>query len=433
VGASIQRHPDFLVSDGSPRGLTPSVSRHNHPRSSPTVRDWEASPKSAQTSRLGEGSSEITFTETIKPLIDRKCLSCHVKGGPAPFPLQTYAQVKKRADLCQRMMLTRMMPPCNAMWEGGEFCVGGGPLTDHEAVLLQQWMQAGAPEGPVSQPAPSPNAGQWALGKPDAVLQPLGHYEIPEEGRPYWRAFVIPIKGLAGRRIRAFEMHVDQPEALRSAVLAVARPGLDGTRRAKEGFLTGGSLDFDSKKLIGTWAAGYPAWELPKGVAMTLDGEALVVQCLILPRGKAESGDFQIALYFSKNPRDLEPEWLQMGQEDFAVPAPGNLTLNPVAKLPKGSRLLAVIPEARFFCTSIRLWANDRLMFATRRWEPYWQGVYRYPEAVGFPDGAELKAEFQYDNDIHMGRNEGRRPRPILPGYRERDELCRMHVLYVGG
>lgn len=374
---------------------------------------------------------EVTFTESIKPLIDKKCVSCHYKGGAAPFPLQTYAQVKKRAELCERMMLTRMMPPCNAIGDGSEFCVGGGPLTDEEAVTLQQWIQAGAPEGAPSQPTPSPEQATWPLGKPDVVLQPAEHYEIPEEGRPYWRAFVLPLGKNEGRRIRAFDIRVDQPEAIRSAIVATSRKGLVGTMRAKEGFETGGSLDFDAKKYVGTWAAGYPTWELPKGVSMTLDGEALVVQCLILPRGKAESGDFKVALYFSDDKRDLEPKWLTIGQEEFAVPAPGNLVLTPSGSLPKNSKIIAVLPEARFFCTSIRLWGDDKLAFATRRWEPYWQGVYRFHKPLEFPSGAILKTEFQYDNDIHMGRNEGRRPRPILPGYRERDELCRMHVLYV--
>lgn len=371
----------------------------------------------------------VTYTETIKPLIDRKCLSCHVKGGAAPFPLQTYAQVKKRAELCERMMLTRMMPPSNARWDSGEFSLGGGPLTDEEAVLLQRWMQQGAPEGSASEPAKIPDLRAWTLGKPDAVLTPTQSFTIPEEGRPFWQAFVLPLKSLQGRRIRGFEIRVDQPQALRSAVVAVARDGLLGTRRAVEGFTTGGSLDFDAKKYVGTWAAGYPVWELPPGVAMTLNGDALVVQALYLPRGKSESGNFELALYFSKDKSAVEPEWTLIGQEDFTVPAPGSLILTPSAQLPPNSELVAVLPEARFFCTSIRLKMGEEFVFATRRWEPYWQGVYRFPEPIKVPDGTTLETEFNYDNDIHMGRNEGRRPRPILPGYRERDELCRLHVL----
>ncbi|MBS1714063.1 MAG: hypothetical protein JST30_06965 [Armatimonadetes bacterium] len=377
------------------------------------------------------GSNAVTFTSTIKPMIDEKCLSCHVKGGSAPFPLQTYAQVKKRADLCNRMMLTRSMPPCGAFSDAGEFCLGGGPLTDDEAVLLQKWIQAGAPEGEASQPKAAPEPGSWALGKPDAVVKPVSPGELPEEGRPYWKAFVVPLGPHAGKRLRAFDVKVAQPEAVRGVTIAVARDWLLKAPKGAAGYTTGGSLDVDAKKYVGTWASGYPGWVLPKGVSMTLDGTALVVQCMTIPRGRIESADFEIALYFSRSTDDKEPEWFTISDEDFEIPAPGNLVLNPIGKLPRDTRLLAVIPEARFYCTSIRLWSKERLLFATRRWEPYWPGVYRYNDPVAFPEGAELKAEFNYDNDIHMGRNEGRRPQTIGPGYRERDELCRLHLLYV--
>jgi len=373
----------------------------------------------------------VTFTESIKPMIDEKCLSCHVKGGSAPFPLQTYAQVKKRADLCSRMMLTRTMPPCGAFSDAGEFCIGGGPLTDDEAVLLQRWIQAGAPEGEPSKPKPVLEPGAWRSGRPDAVLKPVSPGDVPEEGRPYWKAFVIPLGAHAGKRLRGFEVKVAQPEAVRGMTVAVARDWLLKAPKGVSGYQTGGSLDVDAKKYVGTWASGYPSWSLPKGVSMTLDGTSLVVQCFTIPRGRVESADFELALYFSKDKNDKEPEWTMIADENFQIPAPGNLVLNPIGKLPRDSRLLAVIPEARFYCTSIRLWSKDRLLFATRHWEPYWPGVYRYGEPIAFPEGAELKSEFNYDNDIHMGRNEGRRPQTIGPGYRERDELCRLHLLYV--
>lgn len=376
-------------------------------------------------------SGQVTFTADIKPLIDRKCISCHVKGGSAPFPLQTYAQVKKRGDLCRRMILTRMMPPCTAVSPHGEFCEGGGPFTDDESVLLQNWMDAGAPEGQPSDPAPVRAPKEWRLGKPDVVLKPQAHIEVPEEGRPFWKAFVIPAKALEGRRLRAFDVQVAQPLVIRSIVVATARPGLVGTRRAAEGWETGGSLDSDAKKYLGVWAPGYPVWQLPKGVSVTLDSPAIVVQVLYLPLGKSDTGDFEVGLYFSKERKDLEAQWLEIGQEEFSVPAPGSLVLRPTGQLPQNSQLIAVFPEARFFCTSVRLSAGETLLFNTRRWEPYWQGPSRFEKSVEFPEGALLQAEFNYDNDIHMGRNEGRRPRPILSGPRERDELCRMHVLYV--
>lgn len=377
------------------------------------------------------GKPDVTFSKDIKPLIDRKCLPCHVKGGSAPFPLQTYSQVKNRSDLCLRMMLTHMMPPCPTTSEFGEFCEGGGPLSDDEAILLQNWVATGSPEGETTTAIATRPMNGWRLGKPDTILKPAQSSVIPAEGRPYWKAFVIPTKDLVGKNLRAFDFHVDQPLAVRSIVLAQARNGLAETKRAKDGWETGGSLDEDAHEYLGLWSAGYPTWQLPNGVISKLRSEALVVQVLYWPRGKEESGDFQLGLYFSKDSKVREAHWLHLGSEEFSVPAPGSLVLNPTTSLPVSADILAVFPEARFFCTSVRLWANDQLLFATRRWEPYWQGPNQFEQPISLPKSTTLKAEFNYDNDIHMGRNEGRRPRPIHAGTRERDEMCRMHVLYV--
>jgi hypothetical protein len=322
------------------------------------------------------------------------------------------------------------MPPHYATPGEGEFVPGGGPISDEEGVQLQRWVQDGAPEGEPTTPIETVPIKSWRLGPPDAVLTLPKFADVPEEGRPYWQATVIPLGSYSGRKLRGFDIVVDQPKVLRSAVVAVARPGLLGTKRAREGFQTGGSLDLDAKTYLGSWAPGYPAWELPKGVSMTLSGDAIVVQFLVIPRGKTESGEFKIGLYFSHGMSDTEGLWTTLSEEEFAIPAPGSLVLSPKGQLPPASQVIAVYPEARFFCTSVRLWSGDKELFATRKWEPYWQGVYRYSNPLAFPEGAGLRSEFNFDNDIHMGRNEGRRPRPIMAGYRERDELCRIHVLY---
>ena len=40
---------------------------------------------------------EVTFARDIAPLMYEVCASCHREGGPAPFSLITYDQVRRRA------------------------------------------------------------------------------------------------------------------------------------------------------------------------------------------------------------------------------------------------------------------------------------------------------------------------------------------------
>jgi hypothetical protein len=371
-----------------------------------------------------------TYAGRIRPVLAQKCVSCHTEGGSAPFPLRTYDQVKKRDDLVLTMALTRKMPPCYATSDFGEFCPGG-VVSDEEGVAIQQWVAAGSPPGELGDEPPAPDPRSWRLGRPDAVLRPQGPIAVQVEGRPYWRSFVVPLRDLQGRRLRAFDVLVDSPETVRWVQVGFARPGVVKKAAGQTGIDTAGSLLLESSQLVGTWAPSYPAWTLPDDVSMPLDGEALIVQLLYLPRGREESGGFDLGLYFSSGRSDRTPKWLTLGVDDFRIPAFEALRLQRSAALPRGSEVLAVVPEARFYCSGITLAAGWKRLFWTRKWEPYWQGNYQFAEPVKFPDGAILTATWEFDNDIHMGRNEAAPPRELFSGYSEWTEMAQMHVLYV--
>ncbi|MBI3465777.1 MAG: hypothetical protein HY000_22400, partial [Planctomycetes bacterium] len=54
---------------------------------------------------------QVTFNCHIAPLVFEQCAVCHRAGEVAPFPLLTYADVKKRAELIRTVTSDRYMPP----------------------------------------------------------------------------------------------------------------------------------------------------------------------------------------------------------------------------------------------------------------------------------------------------------------------------------
>ena len=40
-----------------------------------------------------------TFARDVAPIVFRACVSCHRAGGPGPFPLTAYREVRQRARL----------------------------------------------------------------------------------------------------------------------------------------------------------------------------------------------------------------------------------------------------------------------------------------------------------------------------------------------
>ena len=66
------------------------------------------------------------------------CVSCHRQGGPAPFSLTTYDEVRRRATQIATVTKSRFMPPWKVEPSLGHF-VGQDPLTDAQIALIEPW------------------------------------------------------------------------------------------------------------------------------------------------------------------------------------------------------------------------------------------------------------------------------------------------------
>ncbi len=100
----------------------------------------------AGVARPVSNAATVTYTNDIAPLIADRCVMCHHDGGSAPFALDTYDDVKRRAALIATVTRNRYMPPWKADPSNGPF-LGQHPLSDAEIALLAEWAAGGAIEG----------------------------------------------------------------------------------------------------------------------------------------------------------------------------------------------------------------------------------------------------------------------------------------------
>jgi hypothetical protein len=90
-------------------------------------------------------TTKLTWSREIARIVYARCLSCHRQGGPA-FSLSTYAEARPWAVAIKEEVLTRRMPPWNAVKGFGRFKNDAG-LTQEELSLIADWVEGGAPEG----------------------------------------------------------------------------------------------------------------------------------------------------------------------------------------------------------------------------------------------------------------------------------------------
>ena len=90
-------------------------------------------------------TTKLTWSREISRIVYARCLTCHREGGRA-FSLSTYAEARPWAVAIKDEVLTRRMPPWNAVKGFGRFKNDLG-LTQEELSLIADWVEGGAPEG----------------------------------------------------------------------------------------------------------------------------------------------------------------------------------------------------------------------------------------------------------------------------------------------
>lgn len=73
------------------------------------------------------------YSESIQPLFQEKCSSCHRPAGPIPNLLDYPTARAKAGRILSRAVESDDMPP-------------GAPLTREEKELIARWVRGGAPE-----------------------------------------------------------------------------------------------------------------------------------------------------------------------------------------------------------------------------------------------------------------------------------------------
>ena len=383
---------------------------------------------------LPYAASAQTFTKDVAPIVFDACVSCHRTGGPGPFPLTTYDEVRRRATQIAAVTRSRFMPPWKVEPGVGHF-VGQRQLDDTAIATIEQWAKGGAPEGDPKLLPPLPTfADGWLLGTPDLVVKPDAAFSMPAQQTDAFRIFAIRLPVTKRTYVTGIEFHpgnarvvhhanirVDRTPATRRLDEADPLPGYDGLMPRSAGYPDGHFLG---------WTPGQIAPLVPPELAWTLEpGSDLVVQLHLQPSGATEEVLPEIGLYFSDRTPVRAPTILRLGSQGIDIPAgESRYVIRDSYVLPVDVQLLAVQPHAHYRAKEIRGLAqlpdgSSRLVMHIKDWDFRWQHVYREQTPIALPKGTRLSMEYTYDNSAANVRNPELPPARVFWGQRSRDEM----------
>ena len=379
-------------------------------------------------------AQDVTFTRDVAPIVFASCASCHRPGGPGPFSLTTYDEVRRRATQIAEVTRRRFMPPWKVEPGVGPF-VGQRPLIDREITVIEQWAKNGTPEGDRNDLPKLPVfADGWLLGKPDLIVRPEAAFILPAQQTDAFRIFAIrlPIKKRAyvtgiefhpgnARVVHHANIRIDRTEATRQLDDADPLPGYDG--------LMPRSAEYPDGHFLG-WTPGQVAPLVEPELAWKLEpGSDLVVQLHMQPSGAVEEVLPEVGFYFTDRPPERTPTILRLGSQGIDIaPGQSNYVIRDSYELPVDVELLAVQPHAHYRAREIRGVASfpdgsSRVVMHIKDWDFRWQHVYRHETPVRLPKGTRLSMEYTYDNSSGNPRNPEVPPARVFWGQRSRDEM----------
>jgi tetratricopeptide (TPR) repeat protein len=382
-------------------------------------------------------TNSITFNKDIAPIVFQNCSGCHRPGQSGPFPLLSYADVKKRdrqiGEVTQKGFMPPWLPDLSVM-----HLVGERKLSVDQVGLIQQWVAEGAAEGVASDlPALPRWNDDWLLGKPDLVVTAQEPYVLHADGTDIYRNIVIPVPLSAGKFVEGIEFRGGS-KSIHHAFIRMDRTGQARRLEKKDGQPGFDGMDVpNGVEAPGgyflSWQPGKVPSRAPKGLAWKLEpGTDLVLQIHMRPLGKRETITPSVAFYFTDTPPTNTPSKISLSSMAIDIPAGStDSVVEDSYVLPVDVQLLAVNPHTHYLGRELEGFAtlpdgSRQWLLHIPNWDFNWQGDYQLAEPLLLPRGTKVQMRYRFDNSTNNFHNPNSPPKRVLYGTQSSDEMAEL-------
>ena len=349
-----------------------------------------------------ETHTNISYHDTIAPILEERCVECHQVGGIGPWAMTSYDMIKGFSPMIREVIRTDRMPPWHSDPNIGSF-LHDRSLTSNEIKTLVHWIEAGSPRDDGYDPLADPRESlpDWPLGVPDLILT-VPSFDVPATGVvDYQRPYVVnPLE--EGKWLRASTVKVGSRESVHHVL----------TGYLKEVPKNGQSNEVRWGASVGGYAVGAESMIAREGLGTYIPaGGAIGLQMHYTPFGRAVTDTTQIGLYFydKRPPRMLRNSVIM----DFSIeipPGKANHAETAYLEFPKDAELFYAFPHAHYRGQSSTLAirypdGREEIILSLPKYDFNWQRAYEFKDPIKIPAGAKLIARYTYDNSTQNAAN----------------------------
>lgn len=341
--------------------------------------------------------SPVTYSKQISRILNQRCVECHRSGEIGPFSLTNYTETVGWAEMIAEVVRERRMPPWHADPAHGRF-INDARLSDEERTAIQQWVDAGAPEGNAADLPPAPKFVEgWRIGTPDLVI-PMADkpFSVPASGEVRYQYFAVDPGFKEDKWVQAAECRIGNRAVVHHIIVAA------GSRERVTQRL-GGEVASD---WLAATAPGSRPMILPKGLAKRIPaGAKIIFQMHYTPNGTAQQDLSSIGLIFAK-PADVKREVItqKAANTNFRIP-PGdsNYQVEANYRFEEDAAMLALFPHMHLRGKAFRYTAHypdgrEETLLNVPRYDFNWQNAYAFAEPKPMPAGTRIHCVAHFDN-----------------------------------
>ncbi len=373
-----------------------------------------------------QAEEAATWHHDVQPIVQRRCLACHVPGGIAPFPLTTYDEAAAQRTKIVDAVTTAFMPP----WKPKDGCrdyQDSRRLSKSEVDTIVAWANAGAPAGEapaVAPQLPPPATLPWT----DVVLDAGFDYTPSTAREDDYRCFLLDPKLTEARDLIGYDV---QPgvRAQVHHVLLFGIPAADA--RAADladpgpgwscfGGPNTGSTMSSATGVLGGWVPGSVLAQYPADTGIAVAANRVIVMQIHYNThhsGIEPTPDrTKVALQFAKQ-RVAKPGYVvPIADLGFAVPPDAvEHTTSVSFPLPLTATIWGVAPHMHTLGRKVRVDVGDACAIDIPSWDFHWQQMYTFTQPMTVAPGTPLKLSCTWDNPT---------TRTIRWGEGTDDEMC---------
>lgn len=339
--------------------------------------------------------ANVSYSDTVAPMLLEKCAGCHRPGGIAPWAMTNHAMVQGFSPMIRETVLTRRMPPWHADPEIGEFMHDMSLSVEQKQQLLS-WIDAGAPRGAGDDPLTAVDAQltEWSMGEPDYIVT-LPEFDIPATGTLDYQFFEVPNTLDRDVWVKAVQIAPGDRQVVHHAI---------ATFGVNSGGM-GSSSDSLFQPQLMTFVPGNDIYEYPEGTGVFVPaGSSFYTQMHYTTYGRETRDQTKIGLYFADEaPAHVLQHYAIINQDLNIPPGIAEHEEGAYYAFQRDAVIYSLFPHAHYRGRSSEFVlrypdGREEVVLSVPNYDFNWQRYFQFQEPIVAPAGTQVIHRTTYDN-----------------------------------